>query len=1065
MASSGGGLLLAQTLESLQPNEATSNEGEARLHLVRGVLVQLVQRFEFFARFLHHDAPDGVAAKLIPIDPRVHSANSASAILADIDAAERRALVASLIGPAVFRHLEGTREPELEEEDEPDEEPEDADAALFDAPKPKRRRVQQLRHVGNLEQAVIDADSTRHELESLASACQLQPLQSDAQRAPGVGIDAYAPTRTRLQIGEGIATVDVDRADSMTDDARQSLIPIKGCKLLAVPDFVDTSPVQLDVEDHDHVVRIDWDSAWRASTRSACAFAAGLDASVLSNHVAPALALEFVRIDATRFKILFRRGEEASMLIGACSDSLLDQLFSRELPGHASTTLQSALLTRALLHTKLVTSSHRVDAEALRQQAGGGAHVSAVPLIFQQYIAQLAQARLRLHVIATGAVAAHEAAARPLAFDNFLLRRFDGSKHILASQTQNGRGSGGAFPKWATQVKGTLHASSSSCICGAHHAPPVETRFPGLQFTGESRVDLAIEYCGANLEHCGSCPIHREATIRAHDCSPNTCVANIKIKLECRHEYIDLATKKKSTKQGLYLDLSDLTELERIELGVVLSSLSEYEAAARALRDTQHDVNATSDAMLAHKTLLELADDSLEKRMLQFGRTHPAAVIKLNEQTTMSNHDATCVALLRRGTALKKFGESWRLHGEGTFTKAEKRIASSSLPYHRLLPKHQDMPPPPVPVGSSTATHAHVRPSVPVRPMPVRETLIEFLDVDGFAEMRRQIDVQLHQTPPVNDKQRASALFFLQYLDVLDAEAGPPQQGPRGITVRPLACTYRDRANGGRLYSIGKTVLDHRKGEARTVSMQAAPREVRAFLTCRICHDYDMTNAHQTILLQTQRKLTWAKPHTPTPQLELARWVADRDEYINHIAETHGLPPDELMYPDFRKDSCKLLILRLVFGGRYSAWLHELKLPQHGPKSPRIEALATQLDGLRTDMFTSEQWRGFYEADYARLLAEGKKNSPSKRNNSIFARIAQRIENSLLSHMRVFIASQNRVTRTLAFDGLMVEADPAKPPLDLRAMEAYVFEQSGYEIGISEKPLFSDTFPQLCLKR
>ena len=99
------------------------------------------------------------------------------------------------------------------------------------------------------------------------------------------------------------------------------------------------------------------------------------------------------------------------MLIGACSDVLLDQLFSRELPGHASTSLQSALLTRALLHTKLVTSSHRVDAEALRQQAGGGAHVSAVPLIFQQYIAQLAQARLRLHVIATGAVAVKAAQA------------------------------------------------------------------------------------------------------------------------------------------------------------------------------------------------------------------------------------------------------------------------------------------------------------------------------------------------------------------------------------------------------------------------------------------------------------------------------------------------------------------------------------------------------------------------------------------------------------------------------------------------------------------------------
>lgn len=1018
---SGAGLLLAQPFDAVQPHATTTNEGEPRLYLVRAALQRVVERSEFFAHLLDPTSVAGIAANLIPFDVRApHAA---------IDAGERAALVASLMGGAALQeegaaHAKsagdagsagdvGDADPDqdLGDDSHGDAQPTeangvddyDADAALFDAPTLKKQRTKPA-----------------------------------ARRIPGAGAAAFSPTRTRLNVGGGVQTLDADRADALDDDARGSLIPIKGSDILAVPDYVNTAHVLCDVDGADHAVRVEWDSAWRRATRAAVAISLNKDVPNENASALIPIAIALVRIDATRFKLQFERGDDTTMFICGASDAVLEPLFCRELPGHATTTLQSALLTRALLQTRMVSASQRTD---------GPLGASHVPIIHQQYLAQLCQARLRLHVLATGSVASHAAAARPLAFDDFTLKRHDG--------TQPG------FARWGATVRGVLHPTSASCVCGAHHLPPIEHKYPSSTFTGASHVHVVFDFCGANLEHCGSCPIHREGTLRAHDCSPNACVAAMKIRVECRHDVVDIAQKRRASKVGLNIEVGELTDYERTEFGIVLSSLAEYEHASKALRAITSEENA-ADVLLAQKLLVELADDALERRMVEFGKRNPT-----KSQSEFPGADLACVDLLRRGATIKPYGDNaFRITGAGTFSKTEKRVANTALPHYRLMPRHDAMPPPPPRALPALPAAAMPRAQPAYKaPKVKRETLTEYLDVDGIAEMRRQIRTQLAQEPSVGEKQRASALFFDQYITVLESEAGSPQIGPRGITVLPLRCTYLDRNNGGRKYAVGRSIMDTRKGEARTAALQAAPREVRAFLTCRFCRDFDMTNAHQTILLQMQKRLTWQEPHTPAPQHELARWVADRPEYIEHICEFHQLPTDEERWADYRKDKCKLLILRLVFGGQYAYWLKDMGLDMNGPKSPRILALSQQLDGLRNDVFTSVQWSDFYKSDYARLLAEGKKKTDKKRKDSIFARIAQKIENDVLEVMRSYIALAGRQTLTLCFDGLMVREDEGATPLDLEAMQGYVYQATGFQIGIVEKALFSDSFPTLCLKR
>jgi hypothetical protein len=359
----------------------------------------------------------------------------------------------------------------------------------------------------------------------------------------------------------------------------------------------------------------------------------------------------------------------------------------------------------------------------------------------------------------------------------------------------------------------------------------------------------------------------------------------------------------------------------------------------------------------------------------------------------------------------------------------------------------------------------------------VYEGMTEYLDADGLANLREQLRL-LMDRPDLPPRQRERGLHFQQFLQVCDAEYGGEIEGPLGLGARPLYCKYRARNDGGRLYPTGMPKAPGwNKGEARSVCIQGAPREVRVFLCCRWAHDYDMANAQPEMLRQMPQRLQWIDGRQAPVLPELERWCADRPEYIEHVAEAHRLPTDEQRYYEYRKDTVKELMIRLMFGGQYTSWIRDLcremrRPAAREPRSPRVEALQTELTQLRKDVFESRQWLGFVERDRARLKAEGKKKKEGQEegqeeaaiDRAVFARIAQKTENEVLTVMRRFCKEQGWTVLTLCFDGLMIAERPGHT-IDLAAMNARILKDTGYRIKIVEKPLFSPTFPVLSLNR
>ena len=115
-------------------------------------------------------------------------------------------------------------------------------------------------------------------------------------------------------------------------------------------------------------------------------------------------------------------------------------------------------------------------------------------------------------------------------------------------------------------------------------------------------------------------------------------------------------------------------------------------------------------------------------------------------------------------------------------------------------------------------------------------------------------------------------------------------------------------------------------------------------------------------------------------------------------------------------------------------------------------------------VFDSQQWAEFVERDRARLVKEGKKKDADAVDRAVFARIAQKTENEVLSVMRAFLKERGWTVLTLCFDGLMVQHRPERV-LDLPAMNARILKDTGYVLEIVEKPLFSQSFPVLSLDR
>lgn len=756
-------------------------------------------------------------------------------------------------------------------------------------------------------------------------------------------------------------------------------------------------------------------------------------------------------------QLIIQRTSETSARLRfvSCKKRHVADAIASDIPTHILTKLFAPLPVGTTIATDLLPSSRLPRA------------ANELPDCLQVRLAAIAQNKLRLHALVSAAAPDHT--SRPLAFEN--MRLFS-----LKDTTRCKR------PRMS--VKAYLHPSSASCVCRAHNLPPVEKRKPKERFTGKSQVVISFDMCGEDLDSSskfggqgqvagggGKCPLHGAANTAGHDLVPGMCCAGCTINLSCNHVTANGDTP--SNTDGLWIPFNAMGRHTWLELTTVMAAVIQFERKAKPLFGKGAPTDAKAQlARLVARTEMEINKkvEELDRRALVGG--------KRTTDEDMLFMDMCAVDLLREGgVAQAKMATSdsrlriSRCDGN-SLSEEEKKLARhhfSLFPRHgQPCPKRKDrewdnaMPPPSSREPSPT-------PSEPRTEQPAGyeyETITEYLDPAGLTEMRRQINA-LMEDPKLPKEQHDRGLFFLRLLDTMNHEYGAEIDGPLGLPARPLKCKYRSRNNGGRLYPYDMTqVPDRKSGEARSVCLQGAPREMRPFLCCRWGHDFDMKNAQPEMLRQMAKLLTWPDKRTPPEVPQLESWCLNRGEFIEHVAEVHCLAEDSDRWFEFRKDLVKNLMIRLMFGGKYEEWI-ETSLGGNKfkePRSPRVVALAKELLALRDAVFASHKWMEFYEKDSARLRKAGKKDSEDAIGRSVFARIAQKTENDVLTVMRKFLAERGWTVLTLCFDGLIVQHRPERV-LDLAAMNARILSDTGFRLEIVEKPLYSPEFPKLSLAR
>lgn len=340
--------------------------------------------------------------------------------------------------------------------------------------------------------------------------------------------------------------------------------------------------------------------------------------------------------------------------------------------------------------------------------------------------------------------------------------------------------------------------------------------------------------------------------------------------------------------------------------------------------------------------------------------------------------------------------------------------------------------------------------------------LTEWIDPCGMKEALRHLDcIDVLDRSPYATKRSA---FLRSYLQSIDRVYGPIVSfGPH--KARPLSCIY-SRVRSGRLYCCthrGPQKYD--EDYPRYVCAQGMPSILRHYLMRKWVRDFDIENCHVSLMYQLGSKMhEWDEYRGQMPALSLNMMkdlYEDRANFIEEVANAHGVAEDDGKWPGYRKDLVKGLLLRIMYGGSYDSWMEENDI--YGMKSKRIIRLQAELERLRDAILRSKK---FSDLVLDETRAQQRKQNPGHRiQRSVFSKIAQHLECTVMLSMFDYLVGNGFSVHSLIFDGLMVE-DSSKGTPDLSAMQDHVLQHTGYHVTIVEKPLYDPSadidFVALC---
>ena len=667
---------------------------------------------------------------------------------------------------------------------------------------------------------------------------------------------------------------------------------------------------------------------------------------------------------------------------------------------------------------------------------------SELPDCLQMGLALFAQHKLRLHALVTAAM---DTSSRPLAFDNMKLYHCSSRRkrdHVC--------------------VKAWLHSACCTCVCAGHNRNPPD---PGQH----SEVMLTFSMCGQLLPRAdsgyGPCPLHQASTEKNHTV-PGVCCANCEVSLACRHRIDGRPVAR------LVLDPQPLDPAAWEEVTALLSLAVDFERRAAEF------VAAGPERLGLELATLESRADRALKELSNRAQDNGTA---LSMQTLVRN-DMACIDTLRNGGVMQNdpmHKKRKLVSKDGSpLCKLQKEMQHTHFwlfPRHgRAAPVRASLPSAPsAPSLSALGSSSEDDERAAAGQAGEREErhaegydytrMVEYIDPEGFAELQRQLEALL-ASGELSENERQRGAFMQRVIGEIERTYGAPTE-VAGHTLRPLELEYRQRHGGGREYAVNVAIIEDPWALLpKAVCLQAMYAELRPFLCGVYAHDIDQSSSQPTIVDRTMELLTWEDGRAPPARPQLQRWIADRAGFIMDIAERHYI---EDRYEDERKNMVKGLVIRLLFGGSYRAWVEQdLKREwDFEPKLRSVQDLERELEQIREAIFASNEWRDWCAADAARLREEGKPEHKIQR--SVIARWAQLNESYVLAAMRAYLEESGWTVVSLVFDGLIVFDRPGHE-LDLRAMEARILQDTRVDMKIAEKPLFRPPgapFPTLSLKR
>ncbi len=226
-------------------------------------------------------------------------------------------------------------------------------------------------------------------------------------------------------------------------------------------------------------------------------------------------------------------------------------------------------------------------------------------------------------------------------------------------------------------------------------------------------------------------------------------------------------------------------------------------------------------------------------------------------------------------------------------------------------------------------------------------------------------------------------------------------------------------------YSFARGAKSGRRFAEGGLSLQSMFWRVRQTIAKQFYSDYDMVNAHPTILLQY-----CAKKGLKCPMLEM--YVRDREPLLKVLCDANGID----------RDHAKKVVLAVMNGGRADFDL--------------LEAKPDWLVQLKTDvtLVHMSMWSDPRHRETMRAVVKKKGEEYRNLHGCLCNRILCDIENNLLEAALKFAAHTGVSVEqaVLVFDGIMLPKDAVKPET-LPAMSAFMEAQTGYRVDMIEKPM------------